>query len=228
MSLPTPYHDEGGITIYHGDCREILPEVSADVIITDPIWPNCEHIFPGVDAHALLAAALSVATVDRLVLQLGVNSDPRFLCAVPSRWSFLRTFYLEYAVIGYCGRILRDADVAYIFGTPPVSSPGKRVLPGRTIATKSNGDKGWSNKARSKEDVEQSVAKMEHPTRRLLQHVKWLVKWFGGPVVLDPFMGSGTTLIAAKDHGLKAIGIEIEEKYCEIAVRRLAQGVLAL
>ena len=56
----------------------------------------------------------------------------------------------------------------------------------------------------------------------------WLVKWFSESSIIDPFMGTGTTMRAAKDLGRKAIGIEIEEKYCEIAARRLQQEVLAL
>jgi site-specific DNA-methyltransferase (adenine-specific) len=58
--------------------------------------------------------------------------------------------------------------------------------------------------------------------------LRWLLQGTQGGVVLDPFMGSGTTLRAAKDLGKRAIGIDIDESYCEIAARRLAQGVLAL
>jgi len=223
-----PYYERDGITIYHGDCREILPQLSAEALITDPVWPNCEHVFPGINASGLLGAALRSANVRRAVIQLGCNSDPRFLACVPERFPYLRTCYLEYAVVGYLGRIMRDAEVAFVFGDAPDSKPGARVMPGHTIATKCNGDKQWSNKARTPEIVAGSVARMIHPTRRLLQHVRWLVKWFAGASVIDPFLGSGTTTLACKDEGVPCIGIEIEERYCEIAAKRLAQGVLEL
>jgi DNA modification methylase len=66
-----------------------------------------------------------------------------------------------------------------------------------------------------------------HPTEKPIDLMKWCLSFAGGSI-LDPFMGSGTTLVAAKQLGRKAIGIEIEEKYCEIAVRRLRQEVLVL
>lgn len=67
--------------------------------------------------------------------------------------------------------------------------------------------------------------KQNHPAEKPTQLLAWLVE-SGGGLVLDPFMGSGSTLVAAKANGSKAIGIEIEERYCEIAARRLAQEVL--
>lgn len=70
----------------------------------------------------------------------------------------------------------------------------------------------------------------EHPCPKPEEFMRWLVGRVSlpGQTVLDPFMGSGSTLRAAKDLGRRAIGIEIEERYCEIAVKRLAQGVLPL
>lgn len=68
----------------------------------------------------------------------------------------------------------------------------------------------------------------DHPCPRKLPHVDWLLsKWSEETdIIVDPFMGSGTTLLAAKNGGRKAVGIEIVEKYCEAAAKRMAQEVL--
>jgi site-specific DNA-methyltransferase (adenine-specific) len=76
--------------------------------------------------------------------------------------------------------------------------------------------------------VRSEHGRAEHPTQKPLGIVRPLIEYSCPPdgIVLDPFMGSGTTLRAAKDLGRKAIGIEIEERYCEIAAKRMAQAVL--
>lgn len=70
----------------------------------------------------------------------------------------------------------------------------------------------------------------EHPTQKPVEIIDPILRYSvpTGGIVLDPFMGSGTTLIAAKSLGLRAIGIELQEKYCEVAAKRLRQGVLDL
>lgn len=223
-----PYYEEAGITIYCGDAREIFPQVSAESIITDPVWPN--SAFPDVvDPQGLLADVLSLACPEmkRVVIHLGCNSDPRFLAAVPARFRFFRSCWLEMACPNYIGRLLYTADVAYAFGEPPPSRPGAHVIPGRIVATKN--DKGFARGyGRNKVATELAVASLPHPTPRKPQHVRWLVKYFGGASVCDPFMGSGTTAAACHELQVPYIGIEREERFCEIAVSRLAQTVMAL
>ena len=68
----------------------------------------------------------------------------------------------------------------------------------------------------------------DHPTPKPLNVIRWVVSRLPDGTVLDPFMGSGTTLVAAKSLGRRAIGIEIEERYCEIAANRCRQEVLGL
>jgi site-specific DNA-methyltransferase (adenine-specific) len=72
-----------------------------------------------------------------------------------------------------------------------------------------------------------SLEKTEHPCQIPTALMRHVLRLFDGDII-DPFMGSGTTLVAAKQLGREAIGIEIEERYCEIAVKRLAQEVLPL
>ena len=208
-----PYYDEGGITIYHGDCREILPTLTpVDVVLTDPVWPNAHPDLVGsTDPWGLFADVQPLLSGRSLLVWLGIQSDPRFLgCVDRERWPFLRWSYLSNAVPGYNGRCLTTGDVLYAFGEWPPSQPGRRVIPGES--------RGTSNKR----------LRIDHPAARKLLHALFVTRWWtdAGETILDPFMGSGTTLRAAKDLGRKAIGIEIEERYCEIAVKRLAQEVL--
>jgi len=211
-----PYYERDGITIYCGDCRDLLPAVSGGMaVITDPVWPNSSRFIIGHERPFELfgeVAPLIAQVAVRLTVHMGCNSDPRILGAVPTSLPFLRVCWLEYATPHYSGRILNGSDVAYVFGEPIRFRDGRHLMPGR--APKSQ--PGQTCK--------------QHPCSRSLSFVRWLVNWCSDleETVLDPFMGSGTTLIAAKVLGRRAIGIEIEERYCELAARRLAQGVLPL
>ena len=204
-----PYYQDEWWTIYCGDARDILPELeSVDTIITDPVWPNNDGKLEGHDRPLELfteAAKYFPGLCKRVVVQIGCDSDPRFLLAIPESMPFLRTCWLEYVRPGYKGRLLFNGDVAYAFGDWPPSKPGARVIPGRYMPV----------------DIEKYLS--GHPCPRKLSHVKWLVNWFAAGPVLDPFMGSGTTLRAARECGYRSIGIEIKEEYCKLTVDRIRQ-----
>lgn len=209
--MPTPYYDHQGVTLYCGDSREFLPLLTpVDCVLTDPVWPNATAQIPGIeDPLGLLrdVARYFPRVCRRAVLQMGCDSDPRILQAIPPALPFFRACWLEYVRPHYKGRLLYTSDVAYVFGEPPKSRRGAHVLPGRMIQNDS------------------AKRPKGHPCPRQLQHVKWLVQWFAEGAILDPFAGSETTLLAAKQAGLPAIGIEIEERFCELAVARLTQEV---
>jgi hypothetical protein len=212
-----PYYEHGGVTIYHGDAREILPDLEVvDVVLTDPVWPNAIGSLAGADDPAGLFAAAArhfPRLAPRLVVHLGCLSDPRFLAGVPAELPFVRVCWLRFACPGYRGTLLNSGDVAYVYGHARPRE-GKRVIPGEMTAVRS-GD-SWLHS--------------EHPSPRKLEHLKWLVGNFSdeGQTILDPFAGSGTTILAAKNSGRRAVGIELEEKYCDLIARRLSQEVLAL
>jgi len=213
-----PYYQDDYATIYHGDCREILPQLEVcPVLITDPVWPNCPaDLLAGADRPAELFAEMlgSLRALPvRMVIVMRSDSDPRFLQIIPRSLPFFRCQILPYVMPGYIGRKLGGDEIAYSFGEPIPSRAGVRVIPG--YAPKIQPQGRLTN---------------GHPCSRALAHFKWLLKWWAldGETILDPFCGSGTTLHAARESGLRAIGIEIEEQYCEIAANRLrhSQGIL--
>ena len=213
-----PFYDRDGIRIYNDDCRLLLEGMEADAVITDPVWPTAPAgMFEGAeDPGGLLWETLDLLpeTVRRLVIVLRTDCDPRFLSAVPERWNFFGVHILPYVIPSFQGRRMIGTELAYSFGDPIPSEEGGRIIP--TMGPKA-----------------QPVIRVggeEHPSRRSMAHMKWLVRWFSTPddVILDPFAGAGTTLRAAKEMGRRAIGIEVNDRWCQQAVEELAQGVLDL
>jgi hypothetical protein len=208
-----PYYEHAGITIYHGDCREIAPLLPhCESLITDPVWPNCPPgLLIGSENPALLWQELwqTLKRPTRAAIILRHDSDPRMLSCVDLPYA--RAVQLPYVIPGYIGRWLGGDEIAYCFGSPIPSRPGQKVIPGRAPSVQPAGRK-----------------ENGHPCSRALGHLRFLVRYWSEPeeVVIDPFMGSGTTIQAAKILGRRAIGIEIEERYCEIAAERLSQEVL--
>ena len=203
--------------LFNDDCRCILPDYAGriDTIITDPVWPNAPAgMFPGVpDPTQLLAETLALVDARRIVIVLRHDSDPRFLQAVPARWPFFRAQILPYVIPGYIGRKLGGDEIAYCFGEPLPSAPGRRVIPG--YAPKVQPDGRLAN---------------GHPCSRSLAHFRWLVNWWSleGETICDPFMGSGTTGVACVELQREFVGMEIEPEWYEIAVRRINAAQMQL
>ena len=199
------------VRILQGDCRDVLSTIGhADALITDPVWPNCpEGLLLGWERPAdLLAEALALApaSLKRLVIVLRSDSDPRFLQAVPSRWPFVCMQAMSYAVPMYLGRVLGGTEIAYCFGEPVASKPGRRVIP------------MWGPKAQPGNRKANG-----HPCSRALVHMDWLVDWWSEPgeTVLDPFCGSGTIPLAASRMQRHGIGIELSLDYVALAKARV-------
>jgi hypothetical protein len=207
----TPYYRDELVVLYCLPARAALDALpgSWEAVITDPVWPDAPETVPGhEDPTGLLAEVTErlVGRAERLVIHLSGRTDPRWLAAVvPPAWPFLTLQWLEYAMPAYRGRTLLT-EVAYTFGRWPV---GRGVVPGRLVAK--------ATRARE-------IPRHAHPCARNYEHVAALVKWWvrNGPV-LDPFAGSGTTLLACKRAGVPCVGIEIEERFCALAARRLRQ-----
>jgi hypothetical protein len=199
----------GNCTLYRADVRELSHDLlAADTVLTDPVWPNCP---PGLlqgsnDPAGLLASCVDRISARRMVLIVRHDSDPRFFRAVPERWPFFRVQILPYVMPGYIGRKLGGDELAYSFGKPIPSAPGRRLIPG--YAPKVQPDGRSAN---------------GHPCSRSLKHFEWLVDWWSlpGETIIDPFMGSGTTGVASAKLGRQFIGVEIEPRYFDIACKRI-------
>lgn len=200
-----PYYKADGITIYHGDCREILSQVAGDVLVTDPPYGID---FAGRPTKWRRAAGKQAEDWDREI----VPEVPAIAARFGEAFVWGGNYYALPPSRGWLCWLKP--------GSPPSMGSielcwSNRDVPARHIE--------HSSKATG---LERAAHDLEHPNQKPLRVMAWTLSYASSGIIVDPFMGSGTTLVAAKQLGRRAIGIEISERYCEIAVRRLAQRTL--
>ena len=213
-----PYYEHGGITIYHCDCREILPTAAkVDLVLTDPPyginWSRGLNNKRGSKMHSGIVGDKDTSIRD-LILAI-YESTPAlvfgsFYAAFPQNVKQVLIWKKppDSGLVGSVTGIRRDAEPIFMCG-----EWSTKIVERSSIFNSSRG-------------ISAVTTETGHPHTKPLDILLQLIKIAPDGLILDPFMGSGTTLRAAKDLGRYAIGIEIEEKYCEIAAKRLSQEVL--
>ncbi len=197
----TPYYEHAGITIYHGDCREVLPTLPThDLLLTDPPYG------------------------------LGIAANPVRQAHERSDWDKAKP---DRATLGLCLSMAQHQIVwgGNYFGLPPtqcflVWDKGQPQEFSLAMC-----EQAWTNLRMPAKLFRKSVLSYakEHPTEKPVELMRWCMAMAGSPQsILDPFAGSGPTGEAAKNLGKTATLIEIDERYCEIAAKRLSQEMLPL
>lgn len=207
MSFPRPYYEEPAVTIFHGDCREIVPHFRKfDLLLTDPPY--------GIGRSGKPRSTSSHGG-HRGYADLGWDNCP------PEPW-VLRM------LLGSCAdSVIWGANYFASMPTGPgwiLWDKGQRIDQADGELAASTRNSPLRVKTINRAAIAQDGA--VHPTQKPLGLFKWCISLFPDvKTILDPYAGSGTTGRAAKDLGKKAVLIEREERYCEIAAKRLAQEV---
>lgn len=235
--MPTPYYKDSHVTIFCGDILDVLPQIDAKpewVCITDPPYNiGTPQLITDVRGEEDALVGKDFGEFDREALR------PRdWLPAMPN------------TVVSFYGakkmhHLLNDAEslgfrIVQDFHWCKTNPP----CPMRRIGFSWGVESGYVFKrgdSKHRPNVESGISpnwkaaplcggreRSEHPTQKPLSVMRWLVNCWckSGDVVIDPFAGSGTTLRAAKDLGVTAIGIEQNEDYCKFAASRMRQNVL--
>lgn len=233
VALPTPYYADELVTLYHGDCRDILtelPDASVDCVITDPPYDARTHKGAKTNrgkGHGVKAVHFEPFTHEQQIayfVEMGRITRGWVIATLATSTAF------EFDLMPPPGlRCLRVGAWVKPNPMPQISAdrPGQGwepILFLHRIDTKP----AWNGGGKSGVWIHPVVQNGGHATVKPLPVVSDWVRLFTNPgdLILDPFAGSGTTLRAAKDEGRRAIGVELDERYCEVIAKRLGQDTL--
>jgi DNA modification methylase len=215
--MTTPYYEDDLVRLYHGDCREVTEWLGADVLVTDPPY--------GMAYESNMNRDRRNAKVGRSVAN---DKTPEIRDAILQAWGerpalvfgtwrverpALTKALLIWHKLGAGG--MGDLSIPWLPTHEDVYVLGKGFVGKRSDAVLSvpplmSGDRG----------------RPDHPTPKPIALMERLIEKCPPGVIADPFAGSGSSLIAARNQGRRAIGVELEERYCEMTARRLSQQPL--
>lgn len=212
-----PYYQEKDITIYCSDCLEVMPQIEpVDLVLTDPPYGinyQSSHVAPTTTAEWMKSEIANDSTVKFRDWAIGIVSEwcifGSIKAPLPANWRGCLVWDKgEAAGMGDLTFPWKpNWELIFIDGKDWAGPRNTGVLRGPTMVTR------------------KSMGRL-HPNEKPVWLIVNILRKHPALTILDPFMGSGTTLVAAQSLGRKCIGIEIEEKYCEIAARRFSQKVI--
>jgi site-specific DNA-methyltransferase (adenine-specific) len=239
-----PYYSDDAVTIYHGDCFDILHDLGGvGAVVTDPPYSS-GGAFRGDRAQQTSAKYVQSGTAAYRPEFAGDNRDQRSFLAWSTLWlNAARRASVDGApLVTFIDwrnlPVMTDAVQAGGWVWRNIATwhkPGVRMQRGRFSSSAEFVVYGTKGPAASGVGSPQNVhrcapvggTEKEHIAEKPVDVLRWTMQVVpAGSTVLDPFMGSGTTMRAAKDCGFRSIGIEVDERYCEIAAQRLSQEVL--
>ncbi|MDQ1291950.1 MAG: hypothetical protein QG615_1760 [Nitrospirota bacterium] len=212
-----PYYQDDAVTIYHGDCREVLPTIgggAVSLLHTDPPFGVGNFVQTTGRLNGRGANKGSAVTWNDSGPSAEVFAEMRRVSVHRIIWG--ANFFNCFEPAGGAIVWLKEQAMPNFSKADIASCTHFKKTETVTVP--------WTNFTVTHK------AQSDHPCERPVNLYRWALNYIPPArtgLVLDPFMGSGTTLRAAKDLGRKAIGIEIDEKYCEIAARRMAQEVIS-
>lgn len=216
-----PYYADDAVTLFLGDCREVTAWLEADVLVTDPPygigWKRGVNEARGSKRHDGIANDSDTSARDEVLAMWGERPGVAFGSIAAPFPPGLRQVLIwhkppDSGVVGSTTGYRRDIEAIFLTGEwPVVKVRHSAVLRSR----QQNSGNPYS-----------AAGRTGHPHAKPLDLMEQVIAAAPHGTIADPFAGSGSTLVAAKQLGRKAIGVELEERYCEITAKRLAQGVL--